>query len=305
MSLGLSTAWNAFRHENGKDLIFEIKELGFKDVELSFNLTPGILRDIEELVARGDIAVSSVHNYCPIPEGLSRQDALPDCYALSSLDEKIRALAIKFTKISIDTASRLGAKAVVIHCGRVEIADRTRRLIHLLETSGNNSLAFIRARDDAIKERARDSKPFFENTLKSLEVLDEYAGRLDTRLGIETRFYYREIPSFEEIFILLEKFKGSCIHYWHDTGHAQLMENLKIARHKDYLERYAERLIGIHLHDILGGDDHRTPGKGDFNFSVLLPYLHSKVIKILETHHPATSQEIKEGAHILSQLFNE
>ena len=83
MSLLLSTAWNAFRHTNAKKLIFEIKKTGFQEVELSFNLTSSMVRDIAGLVKNKEIRVISLHNFCPIPDGIKRCAALPDYYSMS------------------------------------------------------------------------------------------------------------------------------------------------------------------------------------------------------------------------------
>ena len=191
MSLVLSTSWNAFRHKNGKDMLFEISRLGFKEAELSFNLSASMVKGIEEFLKNGPIKIASLHNFCPIPAGISREEALPDCFAMSSTDDNTRALSVKFAKNTIDVAQRFNAKAVVLHCGRVEIPGRTRKLISLYMDGRKDSPEFIQLRDDMIKERESLSKPFLENTLRSLEELNLYAEKKGIFLGVETRYYYR------------------------------------------------------------------------------------------------------------------
>ncbi len=304
MRTALSTSWNAFRHGKGKDLVFEIQKLGFEEVELSFNLTSSMVEEIAVYAAQNAIRITSVHNYCPIPSGMPPAQALPDCYAMSSCNEKERAQAVQYTKNSIDTASRLGARAVVLHCGRVEIPDKTRALIKLLESGKKDTSEFISLKDALIAERQEKAQPFFENTLKSLGELNTYARKKNILLGVETRYYYREIPTFEEIGIILKEFSNPAIGYWHDTGHAQIMENLGIAKHSDFLDAYGSRLIGMHVHDIAGGDDHRAPGEGDFDFSLIRQYLRDPISTVIEAHHPATSAQIKKAKSLIEAIGN-
>ena len=135
MDFAFSTSWNAFRHRLGRNIIKEVSQLGFKNLELSFNLTPLLLKDIAAEISNQGIKVRSLHNYCPIPEGLSRKVALPDCFSLASLDEKERHVALEYTKRSIDTALQLQAEALVLHCGRVEMPDLTREMCILYTKS--------------------------------------------------------------------------------------------------------------------------------------------------------------------------
>lgn len=304
MVFSLSTSWNAYRHTKAKKMLFEIKALGFEEAELSFNLAREMVQDIEELVKEGSARISSVHNFCPVPGRLRREAALPDCYSLASLDEDERKMAVQQTKVTIETAYRLKARAVVLHSGRVEIPDRTRNLILLYSTGMNDSAGFKKLRDEVISEREQRAHPFFESTLKSLEELDKFAKKFSLYLGIENRFYWREIPDFTEIGIILRKFKGSNIFYWHDTGHAQVMENLGFVRHKDYLDAYAGSMCGVHLHGVTGCNDHQAPTKGNFDFSLLKPYLKPHMLKVIEAHHPARAGDIKGSKKFLEKLFN-
>ncbi|MBI4982646.1 MAG: sugar phosphate isomerase/epimerase [Candidatus Omnitrophica bacterium] len=305
MSFALSTAWNAFRYDTAKGLLFEIKKLGFNDVELSFNLTAAMLKEIQVEAKEAGINITSLHNYCPIPEEFSRKEGLPDCFSVTSINEDERQLALKYTKRSIDNVSLLGAKALVLHCGRVEIPDRTRQLIDLYNLEGNKSADFNKLRSEIIKERRDNAGPFFKQALASLEELNSYATKKKILIGVETRFYYREIPILEEFSSIFDKFKGSNIFYWHDIGHAQLMENLGLIRHKDFLEITKGFLIGTHLHDICGCSDHKPAGKGSIDFNIIKPFLKKDTTKVIEIHHPATGEEVVKAREYLSKILED
>ncbi|MCM8789638.1 MAG: sugar phosphate isomerase/epimerase [Candidatus Omnitrophica bacterium] len=303
MGIALSTSWNAFRYEDAKKLLFEIREVGFDEIELSFNLTANMVSEIECLVKDGLINIVSLHNYCPIPEGLKREEALPDIFNMASLNEEERSLAVKFSKRTIDTAKNTGAKAVVLHCGRVEIPDATKQLIELYDKGLKDSPEFLKLKNNALVERKQRAGRFLENSIKSLDELNSYAKMQGIFLGIETRFYFREIPSLEELDIILKKFRGSQVFYWHDSGHAQVMEELGFNKHSEFLSAGAKSIIGVHLHDVIGCSDHKAPLKGMINFDLLKGYLKKETLKVIEAHHPATISDLRQAKDFLEDKF--
>ena len=299
----LSTSWNAGNHNHGGDIIDEIKDLGFKEIELNFTLSNKIVEEIAQLKQEGKVEISSLHNYCPIPSGVKPSKAGPDCYSLASVDEEERKRAVQETKRTINTARLLGAKVVILHIGRVDMERRTKTLIALYQRGLKGTPEYNNFKMELIKERETEHRRFLASALESLEELSSYAAKFNIALGIENRYYFEEIPSADELGKILDKFIGGNIFYWHDVGHAQNLENLGLVKHIDYLDRFSDRMVGMHLHDIIATEDHLAPGCGDFDFQILKSYIHKDTLKVIEAHHPATANEIIEGVKYLENIL--
>lgn len=298
--ISVSASWNYARHADGYSLIGEIKSAGFNTVELNFALTKRIVEDVLAIKKAGAIKVSSLHNICPLPEEIEPDEASPDYYSLASPDPEERELAVAVTRNTIDWAEKLGAAAVVLHAGRVQIKDGTRDLASI---SGDRARADD-FRNFMISERSKKRDIYLANVIKSLEELVPYAKARGVSLGLENRYYYREIPIFEEFEEIFGHFKYWDLYYWHDVGHAEAFERLGLCGHRDLLERFSDRLLGMHLHDIIGAmGDHRSPGEGTFDFGTLKQYLKKDTIKVLEVHQPATAEELKRGAEYLRRIL--
>src|ERR1700749_4274705 len=113
LPLALSTCWNSYRHQDGYEMLKEIRQLGFHAVELGhairYSLWPGVLKAWEEDL----IKINSLHNFCPVPTSVLRPS--PNCYEFSDARPEIRAAARKATEETIRQAAKLGARAVVCH----------------------------------------------------------------------------------------------------------------------------------------------------------------------------------------------
>lgn len=300
--LALSTSWNTNSNKSGKQIVDEIKDLGFDGIELCFSHTQ---KDIKEISKNQYLKVTSLHNFCPIPDGLPRKKALPDCYSLSSPDNNERKKAVKFTKRTLLTAKKLKAKVVVLHTGRVEIQDFTKKLINLRRKNKAKSCQFDSLKELAVKERKNNKTRFLDSVFLSIKELSGFAFDLGVSLGIENRIYIREIPDFSEIKIFLDNFSKKGVGYWHDTGHAYILEKLGFAKHINYLKTYENHLLGIHLHDVKDFTDHRAPLSGEIDFAKLKPYITKNTVKVIEAHKPATAKEIISAKEKLEKLFSD
>ncbi|MFH1692358.1 MAG: TIM barrel protein [Candidatus Omnitrophota bacterium] len=301
--LALSTAWNASHSADGKTIAREIANLGINNIELNFSLTKKMVEEIFNFCESNNLHVTSLHNFCPIPDGLNRQEALPDCFSLASLNEQERQKAVEYTKISVQTAKRLKAKAVVLHCGRVEMEDKTRYLIDVLRKERVKTKAFEEIAHAFIQERQKKAPPHLEQLLKSLKDLCAYSQDHDCILGLENRFYYREIPVLTEFEVIFNRLKSKNITYWHDVGHAFIFEKLGFLEKEALLKNFGSRLSGIHLHDIKNLNDHQAPLAGEFDFKTLVPYVTKNTIKVIEAHSCASVQDIQKSILYLGGLL--
>ncbi len=87
-----STCWNVKKHQIGREMIEEIKELGFRFVELNYNVTDELLKTIEPMIEKGKIGISSVHNVFPF---IDDPDYDTDSVMLGFEDEMKRSRAVE------------------------------------------------------------------------------------------------------------------------------------------------------------------------------------------------------------------
>lgn len=303
MDLSFSTSWNSRIVGSAAEMIDQVRSLGFDSVELNFSLPRSWVEDVEALNRSGVIKVSSLHNMCPIPDEIEPKNASPDSYSLSALDDDERLKAVRAAENTIDWALRLRAKAVVIHAGRVPIKDRTRELAGLIDLDADEKIV-EKIRADMMRERAEIAPKHFDKLKFSLEALVRYAESKGVVIGVENRYYYREMPVAEEFAAIFELFPSENIGYWHDVGHAEVFARTGlVSSHEELIGRFQNRLVGLHIHDIIGVcGDHQAPGSGTFEFSRIAPFLNSELIRVLEVHQPVSPDEIRRSVQYLSRI---
>src|SRR5436309_13213434 len=125
-----STCWNSHRHTDGRAMLREIRELGFDYAELSHGTRISLLPGILEAVDAGEIKISSLHNFCPLPMGVNY--SAPNLYQFSAEDPRERENAHRHTLKTFEFATRVKAPLVVVHLGSIDMKAYTDKLIDMV-----------------------------------------------------------------------------------------------------------------------------------------------------------------------------
>lgn len=281
-------------------MLREIRELGFEYAELShgtrISLVPGIL----EAVDAGEMKISSLHNFCPLPMGVNH--AAPNIYQFSAERDREREMAERYTRKTFEFATRVNAGAVVLHLGSIEMKDYTDKLLDLAGRGEKESSRYERLCAEVDEKRETRKEAYFERVKELLKKLLPEAESRGLKLGAENRESLEELPIDSDFHFLFREINSPNLGYWHDTGHAQIKENLGFIQHQMQLESLQEHLVGFHIHDVqFPGRDHCAPGTGCINFAGLKPLLKPHHLKIFELSPKLTVDEVKSGvAHIKS-----
>ncbi|HEY3862155.1 MAG TPA: sugar phosphate isomerase/epimerase [Verrucomicrobiae bacterium] len=283
-------------------MLREIRALGFEYAELSHGIRISLLPGIIEAVEAGDIKISSLHNFCPLPLGINH--AAPNVYQFSSEDRRERDLAWRHSTKTIETAARLKAPAVVLHCGSIDMKDYTERLLKMLE-KGQRETPKYAALCEEVAEKWEDKKQdYVERSGEMIGRLAELAEKHGVKLGIENRQALEEIPIDGDLQMLLLEFNRPSVGYWHDCGHAQIKHNLGFIDHRMHLDAMSPRLLGMHVHDVVfPGKDHAAPGSGMIDYAALKPMIKPEHIKVFELSPRLSPEEAGGGVAFVKQVW--
>jgi sugar phosphate isomerase/epimerase len=297
-----STCWNSHRHTDGRAMLREVRELGFEYAELSHGTRVSLMPGILEAVDAGEIRISSLHNFCPLPMGVNH--AAPNLYQFSDERPRQRELAERHTLKTLEFAARLNAPLVVLHSGSIEMKDYTGKLLDMVARGEKDTPKYQNLCTELDEKRESKKEAFFERTVESLKRVLPDAEQRGIKLGIENRQGLEELPLESDFRFLFRQIPSPNLVYWHDTGHAQIKENLGFIHHAMHLESMAGRLAGVHIHDVqFPGRDHCAPGTGMIDFAALKPFVKADHVKVFELSPSLTGEQVKRGVEHLKNLW--
>jgi sugar phosphate isomerase/epimerase len=296
MAVGISSVYLSKSLREGAPLVDGLLALGFDGLELEYRIDEDLFAAMLPRLRERGAKVLSVHSPMPNPLGGRSGANAPQ---LSSPDETERGAALRRALRTLGSAVALGAGVVVIHLGRVDHPGNLKTYRRFLGEGKGDSPEAGALLESYLKSRAARAGPHLDAALRSLEALNEAALDRGLLLGVENRYYPRDIPSFEETGEVLVRFDGGAVRYWHDTGHGSALEYLGIRPHLDWLRAYGSQLAGMHVHDVRGLEDHLAPGTGELDFTKLAAYLRPDTVRIMEIRGGVPVAELHRGREIL------
>ncbi|HEY5043874.1 MAG TPA: TIM barrel protein [Verrucomicrobiae bacterium] len=299
-----STCWNSGRHTDGRAMLREIRDLGFEYAELSHGIRLSLVPGILDAVNAGEMKISTLHNFCPLPVGVTGPS--PNLYEFSADRDRDRQLAVKHTLNTLEFAKRVGAQLVVLHFGSMDLKDYTGKLKELLERGEKGTPKFHRVVADANEAREAKKKRYYDRSRETLKFLLTESKSRGLKFGIEIREAVEELPVESDFQSLLAEFPAPDVYYWHDVGHAQIKQDLGFINHAPFLAAHAGRLAGFHLHDVkFPAHDHYPPGAGDIDFASLKPYVKPEHIKVFELSPKIPQEAVRAGVAHLKSIWGE
>ncbi len=278
-------------------MLEEIRELGFFRAELSHgvpaSLVPGILKAVGEKM----IAISSVHNFCPLPSMV--RGAAPNLFQPSAKKGIEKRAWLRHSQHTLEFAASVGATHVVMHSGSLNFG----RFSPAPDPKAFDSSSGP-DREKALRKIQRHTRRTLPRVERSYRELLPVATELGIFLAIENREGFLELPADSDLPEFLSRFENENICHWHDTGHAEIKRRLGLGDPAKMLEEVADRLAGFHLHDVDGeGRDHRPIGSGSIDFRALAQFFRPHHHLVLELNPRMAAEEIiRSREHLLSQM---
>ncbi|WP_199613612.1 sugar phosphate isomerase/epimerase family protein [Paenibacillus alkalitolerans] len=298
-----STMWNLRKHTRGEDIINEILDLGFEQVELNYNVTAELLSTIEPMIESGRVRISSVHNVFPfIPD----KNYDTDSVMLGFDDLEKRRRAVELLTGSVDYAVRYGAKGVVVHPGEVPFDyNIDAELKRLWREHGRNSPEYAALWDLMLEQRNALAPIHVRRIQESLEIVSEYIAKKghDVKIGIETRSRCNQIPTLQEAGQIIEGLQGAPVYLWYDIGHGMLMDRMGLYDNVKEILELKHKVLGIHIHETVDLVDHWCPyiqSGGDDGFDAFLDVIEAAPIKVYELRSPNTAEQIEQSFQIMT-----
>jgi len=269
--------------------------MGFRRMELGLAQEPIPLNGFHESRRETGIEVRSMVIGC-----LDSRSSAMTGTRLGSLDIDDRAQALLSCRRHIRIAAQYECPTVILRGSQVEnpklsvAADDLHN--RLVESGPDEALAKEIA--EHVAKVARSSQSQIDHFCRGIhKLIAEFPG---VTIAVESGMHYNDLFSYETTGWMLEDLAKQGLRYWHDSGRVYMRERAGLPPQGQWLDSFANCLVGAHIHDSDGVLCEMPPGKGDVDFKLLAEYLPKEAEKVIEVNSRHPRAEILAAVQTLN-----
>lgn len=305
MPFSLSTSYFAGQEWSPERCATCVRELGFAQVELGYFTREAELGAWERALEAEGLGVSSLHAFCPVP--LEMPQLGPEAFSLASLDALEREAACNAMRRTLSCAQAFGARAVVVHGGRVPL--RKPGMLFGSKPYRSQLELVYRAQGETPPAELVEQERLYRSEMAP-RLLDALSFSLDRLLpffeGAGVVLAFENLPGLEafpdpaEVAFLHVRFPSEALGAWYDIGHGERKARAGDWEVQASLEQTLEITVGVHIHDVRGRlEDHRAPGEGEVDFGALgALWAKRELLHVFEPSPEVTVEALRQGVEI-------
>jgi len=278
----LSTSCYGTRLATIEAQAFAAVAMGFRRLEFGLCEAPVPLNGFEDSRRETGIAVASIVTGCLNPRAEHMSGT-----KLGSLDEELRERALISCRRHLQLAQKYACPILILRGCEVEdpaLNEEAQKLKARLEEEGPgdelNSLI-----GDFVVLSQKKGQSQVEHLCRSIHSLRQEFP--EVRLAVEPGSTFIDLLNFEAMEWVLDDLSRQDLSYWHDTGTVHRRQIAGLPGQGEWLERFADRLVGVHLQDALDNEAEMPPGLGEVDFKLvaeIVPKTAEKVVEINPRH---------------------
>ena len=277
------------------------KQMGFDSFDFGPSTTEARLEDRE----LREFPISSFH--APLFLPLSDLKKLTSAETeLGSLNQALRMEAVDAICRTIDLAHSLGITTIAVHVGTVNMPTESYKRLHAMyDADLQSSDEYQSLAREILQRRNKIVEPQLEAAVDSLQIIGRRAAEMGVHVGLENRCEQTGMPNFDDMQVLLSEVSNYPIGFWFDLGHAAVQENLGFIAHTKWIDTFSDRIIGIHIHDVIGRKDHLAPGTGNLNWQTMVAQLPQEPVWVFECSRDVAAKQVAEGTTLIHSILGQ
>ncbi len=296
-NVSLSTMWSCENEIGLLDLLPILDDLELSGIELNHKIKSEDLTGIH----LDRFPIHSLHEPCPAD--VSTTTLVRKDWLISAADEKNRQQGVRMVMRSIDLAHELGVRHIVVHAGNAGLPNEEETLLRKLHEAGKKETDEYQAIKQAmLDQRNLMIDSHMKSVVQSVKELLAYASTKNICLALENRYHLFDIPSPDEMSILLDLASPDRLGFQFDVGHGQSLDALGFYPFMEWVNHFADRIVGLHLHDVQGVVDHYAPGLGDINYHEFASFVPRDAQRTLEIHGTNSIRDISSSLQLLGKI---